>query len=163
MAIFSRQGPKAQPTGDLRGLSNPVWISSWLGTHCMVAGRLLDLLLGLSDNPADVINALRTLLHGLLGCATAVLELVWEVLLEPRVLLDALHADAVDWVAHKDAAHEVQAFPRQMQVAGKAVLDAHDTLQVQTSASAEQQTGLEKERNRVFLFRMIFLFHENGY
>ena len=103
----------------------------------MVAGRLLDLLLGLSHNPADVINALRTLLHGLLGCAAAILELVWEVLLEPGVLLDALHADAVDWVAHEDAAHEVQAFPRKMQVAGKAVLDAHDTLQVHINFSCK--------------------------
>ena len=90
----------------------------------MVAGRLLDLLLGLGHDTADVVDALRTLLHGLLGCPATVLEFIWEVLLKPGVLLDALHADAVDWVAHKDAAHEVQAFPREVEVAGKAVLDA---------------------------------------
>lgn len=101
----------------------------------MVAGRLLDLLLGLCHNTPNVIDALCTLLHGLLRCSTTILELVWEVLLEPRVLLDALHADAVDWVANKDATHEVQAFPRKVEVAGKAVLDTHDALQVHTMSS----------------------------
>ena len=77
----------------------------------MVTCWLLDLLLSLSHNPPDVINALCTLLHSLLGCSAAIFQLIWKIPLEPGVLLDALHCDSVDGIADKDAAHEVQAFP----------------------------------------------------
>ena len=78
----------------------------------MVAWWLLDLLLGLCDNPSDVVDALRALLHGFLSCPAAIFELVWKIPLKPGVLLDALHCDSVDRVADKDTAHEIQALPR---------------------------------------------------
>ena len=57
------------------------------------------------------------------------LELIGQVLGEPRVRLDARNVDALCGIAHKDLIHHVHALPCQMQVAGPAVLDAHDTLQ----------------------------------
>lgn len=56
------------------------------------------------------------------------LELIWQVLGEPWVGLDASNGDPVGWVADKDLAHHVQALPRDVQVGGKAVLHAHDPL-----------------------------------
>ncbi len=80
-------------------------------TYRMVAWGLLDLLLSLSDDPFDIVDALCALLHGLLSCPATIFELIWKISLEPGVLLDALHCDSVDGIAHKDTAHEVQAFP----------------------------------------------------
>lgn len=57
------------------------------------------------------------------------LKLIWQVLGEPRVGLDASNGDPVGGVAHKDLAHHVQALPGNMQVGGEAVLHTHDPLQ----------------------------------
>ena len=57
------------------------------------------------------------------------LELVGQALGEPWVRLDARNIDALFWVAHEDLVHHVHALPRQLQVAGPAVLDIHDPLQ----------------------------------
>ena len=55
-------------------------------------------------------------------------ELLRQVLQEPRVRPDASDVDAVGGVADEHLADEVHAVPGQLQVAGKAVLDAHDPL-----------------------------------
>ncbi len=57
------------------------------------------------------------------------LELVWQILGEPGVGLDACNGDPVGRVAHKDLAHHVQALPGDVQVCGEAVLHPHDPLQ----------------------------------
>ena len=63
-------------------------------------------------------------------CSSAAhLELVWQVLGEPGVRLDASNGDSVSGVAHKDLAHHVQALPGDVQVCGEAVLHTHDPLQ----------------------------------
>ncbi len=57
------------------------------------------------------------------------LELIWQILGEPGVGLDACNGDPVGRVAHKDLAHHVQALPGDVQVCGEAVLHPHDPLQ----------------------------------
>ena len=57
------------------------------------------------------------------------LELIWKVLGEPGVRLDASNGDPVGRIAHKDLAHHVQALPGDVQVCGEAVLHTHDPLQ----------------------------------
>ena len=63
-----------------------------------------------------------------LRSTAAVEELLGQVLEEPRVHADARNGDAVARVGLKDLADEVHALPRQVQVAGEAVLHAHDAL-----------------------------------
>ena len=65
--------------------------------------------------------------------AFAHLELIWQVLGEPRVGLDASNGDPVGWVSYKDLAHHVQALPGDVQVGGEAILHPHDPLQYHTT------------------------------
>ena len=53
------------------------------------------------------------------------------------MVADAVHSDAIRWVANKDLGDNVHAFPGQVQVGREAVLDAHDPLQFRQSS--EQQ------------------------
>ena len=62
------------------------------------------------------------------------LQLIWQVLGEPGVGLDACNGDPVGWVANKDLAHHVQALPRDVQVGGEAILHTHDPLQMASAS-----------------------------
>ena len=57
------------------------------------------------------------------------LKLVWQILGEPGVRLDASNGDPIGRVAHKNLAHHVQALPGDVQVGGKAVFHTHNPLQ----------------------------------
>ena len=70
-----------------------------------------------------------------LSSSAAVQQLFREVLHEPGVGADAPNRDAVARVGLEDLADEVHALPGQMQVAGEAVLHAHDALQGRTYPS----------------------------
>lgn len=78
---------------------------------------------------------------------TAHLQLVWQILGEPRVGLDSCNGDPVGGVAHKDLAHHVQALPGDVQVCGEAVLHSHDPLQQCICVLQTNDSALWKQRN----------------
>ena len=65
----------------------------------------------------------------------AVEQFFRKVFEEPGVGADAADGDAVARVGLEDLADEVHALPGQVQVAGEAVLHAHDALQGRTYPS----------------------------
>ena len=56
------------------------------------------------------------------------LQFIGQVQQKPWMLLQPLQRHTVAGVRHKHLAEEVQALPREVKVAGKAVLNAHDPL-----------------------------------
>lgn len=56
------------------------------------------------------------------------LELVWQVLEEPGVRPDSSNGDPLGGVTHEDLADHVQALLGQVEIAGEAILHAHDSL-----------------------------------
>ena len=64
-----------------------------------------------------------------LSSSAAIAQLFWEVLGEPGVLANAANGNPVARVGLKDFADQIYTLPGQVQVAGEAVLHAHDALQ----------------------------------